>query len=170
MAAFDSLLTALGADKFAQLYQKWNDTMTALKGGLTGQILKGNGVGSSPTFGYPDMRFAFVNIGNWDMDANTSVTVDVGISKQYIRMINIIIFADGSTTNGVPLDCNQIFTSGTYPGGKPEIQGGIDWATIDAGSTTIMISRKTGGIFDSSDYNQVAGFNRGIITIGHVTP
>lgn len=50
MAAYDELLEGSGQDKFLQLYQKYDATMTALKAGTLNQVLTGQGVGSAPTY------------------------------------------------------------------------------------------------------------------------
>jgi len=50
MAAFDNLNQTPGGDLFGDLYNKYNDTVTALKGGATDRVLAGNGIGSVPTY------------------------------------------------------------------------------------------------------------------------
>jgi hypothetical protein len=50
MAAFDNLNQAPGGDLFGDLYNKYNDTVTALKDGATDRVLAGNGIGSAPTY------------------------------------------------------------------------------------------------------------------------
>lgn len=62
MAAFDSLLTSAGQDKFLEFYTKYNDTMTALKAGTTAQMLIGNGGGSAPAM--QSAWSAFVVVGS----------------------------------------------------------------------------------------------------------
>lgn len=48
MAAFDNIIYSPG-EPFQNVYDKVNDTFTALKSGTLNQILAGNGAGSAPT-------------------------------------------------------------------------------------------------------------------------
>lgn len=61
MAAYDSLLTSAGQDKFAQMYSKYNDTMTALKAGTSKQLLTGVGAGTAPA--YESFWEAYIVVG-----------------------------------------------------------------------------------------------------------
>ena len=89
-----------------------------------------------------------VNIGDWDMDAVSSVTIAHGIGDYTkIRAINVMIRNDATT--------NVSCLIGIY--------GAI--GTID--STNIELIRATSGAFDSVNYDSTS-YNRGYITIQHI--
>jgi hypothetical protein len=159
MAAFDLLLTALGQDKFLQLYQKYNDTMTALKGGASGAVLTGNGVGSAPTMQIPTIRFAVVESGPLNLNAgggNQFYNIPHGLDGSKIRSIDIIVRSDSGS----------LFPFLTY---NQEDNGGLAEPSVgnslQAGN--IRIIRPNGSVFQSLDFSSTSN-NRFFITIGYV--
>ena len=89
-----------------------------------------------------------VNIGDWNMDTDTSVTIAHGIADYTkIRAINVMIRNDATTS----VSC----LIGIY--------GAI--GTVD--STNIELTRATSGAFDSVNYDSTS-YNRGYITIQHI--
>ena len=89
-----------------------------------------------------------VNIGDWNMDADTSATIAHGIADYTkIRAINVMIRNDATTS----VSC-LIGVYGTI-------------GTVD--STNIEIIRVTAGAFDSVNYDSTS-YNRGYITIQHI--
>jgi len=102
-------------------------------------------------------KIIVIEIGDWDMDATSSVSVAHGLADyKKIRSVSGIIrndtdtrsYAIGSHDNGVSF----YPAYGISPVGTP----GID--------TDITIVRDTSGIFDSVDFNSTS-YNRGWITI-----
>jgi hypothetical protein len=93
-----------------------------------------------------------VEIGDWDMDADSSVPVAHGIADfTKIREITAMIRDDADIAR-TPLNA---FSS---------VSGLIGGGVLQAGATTVILDRLTGGGFDSTNFNST-GFNRGWITI-----
>jgi len=90
-----------------------------------------------------------INIGDWDMDANPTVSVAHGLSLADIRVVGFTIRNDAANAK--------------YVGGmKDEL-----WvASVDA--TNVVLERKTGGAFDDVDFDSTGGYNRGHVTIEYV--
>ena len=88
MAEFDQLLIGSGQDKFLQLYNKYNDTMTALKAGSTNRLLSGNGVGALPTYKlFWETPIVVGSGGAPAYTVNFTIPTDTTISLQYRRSI-----------------------------------------------------------------------------------
>lgn len=93
-----------------------------------------------------------VDIGDWDMDATTTVAVTHGIADhKTIRSVTVVI-RDDIDTNYYALDRFDS-VAGTMEGGVSSITSG-----------SIGLTRKTGGTFDSTSFD-ATGFNRGWIVI-----
>lgn len=91
-----------------------------------------------------------LEIGDWNMDATASVNVAHGLSDiTKFRVVSIIIQRDASVALE-PLD---------YAGSAGTSQG---WFNV--GTTNVGLSRLSGGVFDSVNYDSTS-FNRGWITI-----
>lgn len=90
-----------------------------------------------------------IQIGDWDMDTTTGVSISHGLTLSKIRSISVIVYADAGIAiydfNGANGESN----------------------TVVADATTVGLDRLTGGVFDSISFNQTS-FNRGWITIQHV--
>jgi hypothetical protein len=99
------------------------------------------------------LKTKVVEIGAWDMDTVTNVTVLHGIADHTkIRSIDVLIRAD---SDGNRSQLNGADIAGTL-GGKASTNS----------TTDILLQRTTGGTFDSASYNDTAGsYNRGWITI-----
>lgn len=152
MAAFDEILYSPG-EAFQNVYDKVNDTFTALKAGTPGQVLTGNGIGSAPTFETPVIFTTIVNIGDWNMDSNPTVAVAHGISDyKKIRGISVIIRDDADSVYS-PLNSCPIGTN-------VDLNGSV----VSVGSTNITLFRSNSGDFNSTNYNSTP-YNRGFITI-----
>ena len=98
-----------------------------------------------------------IEIGDWDMDATTSITVAHGLGSNFtkIRSVSVMIIRDDSS---VISKLDGDVSAGD--GGTTEMQGAI--RTIN--STVINLLRLTGGVYDNVNYNSTP-FNRGHITI-----
>lgn len=95
-----------------------------------------------------------VEIGDWNMDADNSVTITHGISDfKKIRAANGIIRNDADTAYTPFLRCG---TSGFTGVGIGEF-----------GATTVSLIRIIGGTFDNTNYDQTS-YNRGWLIIEHL--
>jgi len=131
---------------------------TTLAPGTSGYILTSQG--GVPTWTTPGITWTSVNIGTWDMDATSSVTVSHGIADfTKIRSVDAMIRNDAATTySGLT---RGSLLSPTEP---QLLQGWIG----DITSTTITLYRNGSSMFDSTDYNNTSGsYNRGWVTIGY---
>lgn len=94
-----------------------------------------------------------INIGIWDMDSTGSITIATGISDfKKIRKISVIIKNDADTLHRpfyADDDGNDI--------------GLLNFVGVDS----ILLIRKSGGKFDTPDYNDGA-INRGYIVIDYI--
>jgi len=101
-----------------------------------------------------------VEIGDWNMDSTENISVAHGIADfTKIRSIDVYIIDDGAT-NIYPL--NMAYTTGQNTH-VTSVQG-----TVGSISTTdVVMSRLTGGTFDSANFNSTS-YNRGWIHITYV--
>lgn len=100
------------------------------------------------------MKYAVINIGDWDMDTDQTKIVAHGIADyKKIRTVEAIIRDD---TDVVYNNINVGNPSGISGGGVTTIT-----------TTDIYLARVAGEIFDSASYNSTS-FNRGYITIGYI--
>jgi len=98
------------------------------------------------------LQFKTLQIGSWNMDSTSLVTISHGIGNyNNVRFVNAVIINDSQNQN-------TEFVGEASSGG-----GGF----INISSTQISLTRLTGGMFDNSSYDGT-GFNRGWITIGFI--
>lgn len=93
-----------------------------------------------------------IAIGDWNMDSTTAKNVAHGMGGDWlgIRLIQMIIRNDD--------DAAQAYFRNSPYGEASEV-----WFTA-IGSTTITLARKTDGLYDDTDYDDI-GYNRGWIYI-----
>ncbi len=95
-----------------------------------------------------------IPIGNWNMDATTSVFVSHGIADlTKIKSVSVMILSD---------DILSITGLGFVQSSGSIIQGAT------TGVTDVILLRESGGIFDNATFDSPS-FNRGFITIEFVT-
>ena len=94
-----------------------------------------------------------LEIGDWDMDATTGVTVAHGLTLANIMEISAVIRTDAATAHISFIDDDAL-------------AGGVNALWADA--TLIHINRTTGGRYDSTAYNQTS-FNRGFIVVKYIS-
>jgi hypothetical protein len=123
--------------------------------GETGKVLACNGTEDGLEFidlpAAPLYTTKTINIGDWNMDTTSTITVAHGLSStewKTIKSVNVFIRNDFDLENRILDGYNS---SGT---------GGV--GIID--STNIGLERVTGGIFDSVEF-QNTSYNRGYVTI-----
>ena len=103
---------------------------------------------------------ATIDIGDWDMDATTSVTVATGLTSaevMTIRDISVIIRNDANNAL-YPLDKLDNLTTGITSGGVEIVDGGFN---------NIIIQRYTTGDFDNTSFDSTS-YNRGWITLEYI--
>lgn len=92
---------------------------------------------------------AVISIGDWNMDSTASVSVVHGLTLSQIRGVNVVI----------NIDAGGIYD--LISGNATAIAG--SWSV---GTTSVVLSRVTGGFFDSASFDSTS-YNRGFITITH---
>lgn len=104
--------------------------------------------------GTNNLKIATIPIGDWDMDTNAFKIVDIGMQKNLIRSISVVVRPDSNSLYA-PLDvCDS--------GGDPN--GWVQFDTYDSGPTEIYLGRLTGSSFDSTNFDSTS-YNRGYITV-----
>ena len=100
-----------------------------------------------------------INIGDWDMDATATVTVDLGYTGQTgkIRVAGVVLRADSLTGNNNAYILPFIDSSGN-------IDAWYNVLDQNVSSFTLKLYRRAAGTFDSTTFNQTS-YNRGWITI-----
>lgn len=135
----DNTSQAIGADDLREFADDIADSFT-LSGGL---------------------NFALVQIGDWNMDTTSIVSVSHGITDyKKIRSITAIIRDDSDTYYYSIPSAAAVDVYFLEQG-----SGGGSDGTIT--STIVRLGRRTGGYFDSTSFNATS-FNRGWIVIGYV--
>lgn len=94
-----------------------------------------------------------IEIGDWDMDADWNKEVEHGLSKLKIRSVQVTIRRDD--------DLMLINLAAPYSG------SGADTGSYSIQESVIMLSRVTGGLFDSTTFDATS-FNRGWVIIQYV--
>ena len=106
---------------------------------------------TTPTESTKLLKTKIIEIGDWNMDTGTGVSVTHNVAdRKKIREVTAIIRSDD---DGTYRKLAHTGTSGTTSG-----------AVTSIASTTIGLSRTTGGIYDDAAYNSTS-FNRGWVTV-----
>jgi hypothetical protein len=158
------------ADNFVQVetkldatIDKVNDIDANITGGTTDQVLKKTDASDYnyeyvnsilPDSGTNNLKVKVVEIGDWDMDADATKSVNHGLTKTTIRAVSALIRGD-SDGDRFPLD-HMNFSDPT----DGNNQGGVGFI----GNTQVNLVRLTGGNFDSTSFNSTS-YNRGWIYI-----
>lgn len=159
-ATFDSdgLKTLLNGTT-ANTYENNKATITGLTGNLKyngARLREFSGalyVDDSAVETFVTLRTKIIEIGTWNMDTTTDITVTHGIvDEQKIRGMYCMIRPDADPATFV----SQLDTTDGVGG----TAGGIGNAT----ATTVKLFRTTGGTFDAANYNATS-YNRGFLTI-----
>lgn len=106
------------------------------------------------------IRVVPVDIGDWDMDSNTSTAVTPG--SQYIASnVRGILSVSIRPDTGVAI---QSYYDLSNPSNATVMQGGVSWGIATPSNPVVFtLTRLVGGVFDSTDFD-ATGFNRGIIS------
>jgi hypothetical protein len=102
------------------------------------------------------LTFKVINIGDWNMDTDGTLTLAHGVTNfKNIRSVDIIIRNDADDT---------YHKLETVNSGTSTIDGGID--KID--STSLYLNRRTAGTFDNVTFDSTS-YNRGFVYIRYVS-
>jgi hypothetical protein len=124
-------------------------TSVASAGAVSGTT--GTFSGGTKTDGTNTLKTKILDIGDWDMDADATVSVAHGVTYANIRHISAMLRNDADT--------------GKYPVGQIDIGvAGLEIYFDTVTSTNVVLARQTGGPFDSTDFDSTS-YNRGWITI-----
>lgn len=103
-------------------------------------------------------RQAIINIGSWDMDADSGVQVAntlTGVDETNIISVEAMILDDTE---------KQLRPLVSGDGDTGNLQGGIHYDNGMGSPNEFVLKRTTGGDFDSTNYNDT-GVNRGYIIV-----
>lgn len=98
-----------------------------------------------------------IEIGDWDMVSTPSVFILHGMTVSKIRSIHVFVRNDAGT-NISNLMVPDVDSASSFP----ETDG-----AVGANATGVILQRRTGGNYDSVNYNSTS-FNRGWITIEYI--
>jgi len=96
-------------------------------------------------------KVKIIEIGDWDMDADSAKAVTHGLTVTNIRDVKVMVRSDAGTLYPIDYTDGANFSSGKWAGG----------------TTTITVSRQTGEFFDTTSFDQTS-YNRGWVTITYV--
>ncbi len=117
----------------------------------TNEVTGGDAHDHSGSVGF---KRKIVNIGDWDMDASTSVTVAHGLTLSKIRNVAVMIVDDAGTTNYLLPAISSV--------------DGIAQAFIlGTSGTDITLGRLGSGGFDNTSFNATS-YNRGWVVIEYI--
>jgi hypothetical protein len=91
-----------------------------------------------------------IEIGNWNMDTTTTVSVAHGLDQTKIRGLSAIVRTDSGVVPFLHVNFGQ-----------------DNCGLISADSTYVILSRVTGGVFDNANYDSTS-YNRGWIKVEYV--
>ena len=101
-----------------------------------------------------------IEIGNWDMDATASLAIDHNLDPSKIIFSIVTVRKDSTIQSGntrYPL--NFVWSIGGA------VQGW--WTVSGTDPTKISMDRLASGYYDTDEFNEVGGYNRGWIFIKH---
>jgi hypothetical protein len=99
------------------------------------------------------MKMKVLEIGDWNMDANASVTIPHGLTRTKVRAVKVIVRNDANTASF------DLSMAGNLA--DPDLlNGGFN----NMGNVSITLVRRTGGQFDSVNYDSTS-YNRGWVVI-----
>jgi len=124
---------------------KNNEDVTFAADGL---INKDIGIKTDNAF----IKTKVISIGDWDMDATVFVNIAHGVTVGNIRTVEALIIDDGGTVL-TPMTLNDFINP---PDG-----------TIQIVSGNVVLTRRTSGFFDDTDYNATS-YNRGWVTVEYI--
>jgi hypothetical protein len=142
-------LTGNVQDQFTNKVSKLGDIMSgALINLVTGEFRGGLRTGSSG----PYLKTAIVNIGDWNMDSTSGVTIAFpsGITRSNFRSAVVTIKSDAAGSDWLSYD---LLIGGNY-----------QVSNLITPADTISLNRDAAGVFDSTIFDSIS-YNRGWIQI-----
>lgn len=125
-------------------------TVTFADGGQTLKDLIGNPVQTEQ--GETKIKMKVIEIGDWDLDTDMTVTVTHGLTLSSIRSVSVTIRNDADDTYY------------TFPAGLNNSGDYLEVGGFEIDGTNVKISRTSSPVLDSTDYDSTS-YNRGWITI-----
>jgi hypothetical protein len=117
---------------------------------VDGCLIKDGGVAAvTDQGGGANLKTKVIEIGDWNMDATTTLTIAHGLTWTKVRHISALIRNDADAEN---TDFNYYDAAGTDTGG------------IQIDATEINLRRPTAGFFDNNGFASTS-YNRGWVTI-----
>ena len=125
--------------------------------GVTGIATLSGGLNT----GDATLKVKVIEIGDWNMDATTSVSIAHGLTLANIRNVKAEVQNDSQSLHWELSSLPSGIATGT--GAEIEAEAWI----VQANTADVIMRRLTGGIFDGVNYDSTS-FNRGWITIWYV--
>lgn len=105
------------------------------------------------TGSYTRILIKTIQIGDWDMDATSTLAVNHGLTLADIRTVSATIRSDATTVHH------------DFVAGEPTTISTEQTGNITRNATQVTLWRVAGGYFDDTTFNDGTSFNRGWITI-----
>jgi hypothetical protein len=148
---YDNALMQIGTiepgNEVSILSGDWNEAIR-IDSSQNTQLMGGLSFDSGTT----NLKCKVIEIGDWNMDSTTSVTVAHGLTLANIRSVSAIIRDDADAMYS---DLSSALDFSSSQGASQHVR---------ADSTNIRLERDSGGYFDSSLYDKTS-YNRGWIVI-----
>lgn len=138
------------------IYRNGSNVPARLPIGLAGQVLTVSG--GVPVWSTPGAGFiqTLLNLGAWNMDSTSEVSIPHGLTRSKIRSVEVIIITDADAA--APADQSAI---------RPLFQHNGLGGDYRIEATNIVVRRLSGGVFDDTNYDNPS-MNRGYILITSV--
>jgi hypothetical protein len=120
----------------------------------SGVTIEADWVGEDATASICVLHHRVIKIGDWNMDATTTITVNVGVNRSKWRGVSIIIIGDDGTYRDAAV------------GGSSASGDGMGFAAL-SDSSVMSLVRVTSGKFDNAGFDSTS-FNRGWIFLCYV--
>jgi len=106
----------------------------------------------------PQLEYKVLEIGDWDMDADTNTSVNHGLADSQIRNVEAVIRADSGTAF-YKMPVTGSAGTAILAFGSSVADSRIAW-----GGGSVALTREGGSIFDTVDFDSTS-FNRGWVTV-----
>lgn len=138
-----------------------SNTIARLPIGSAGQVLTVSG--GTPSWEDPtgSLLETIIDIGDWDMNTTTTITVPMPVDRTKVRGIHVEIKSDD--LGGGEYWTTPLLTSTGTPGGTYTMNQNGTFTPANE----IVLFRTVGGAFDNSAYDATS-YNRGWIIIKHI--
>jgi len=143
-----AIITGQGSTNDVTIKNDADADVISIPTGTTGVTF----AGALTVDGIVQPKIKIIDIGDWNMDSTSFITVTHGLTMTDIRSISVLIRGDDTITNYV------------FP--APD-DSAVSSETVTVISTDVILSRAASGVFDSTAFDSTS-FNRGWVTIQYV--